>query len=150
MAYTNSARSAPTLDALAATARKILGQVYGGDVSPEEACRYLEAGGGMLVDVRTPQEWKGGVPDVSRTRGALVTLAWKTLPDYALNPDFIPALTAQPGIGRDTPLFFICHSGGRSLDAAIAMTAQGYRHCFNVTGGFEGWKATQLPSKQGN
>ena len=28
--------------------------------------------------------------------------------------------------------------GGRSTDAAIAMTALGYKNCYNVEGGFEG------------
>ena len=38
----------------------------------------------------------------------------------------------------DDDLFFICRSGSRSLAAAKAMAAMGYRACHNVAGGFEG------------
>jgi rhodanese-related sulfurtransferase len=61
----------------------------------------------------------------------------------------------------DDDLFFICRSGSRSLAAAKAMTAAGYRACHNVTEGFEGplddarhrgillgWKAIGLPWQQ--
>src|SRR4029079_1626779 len=66
------------------------------------------------------------------------------------------------GVKLDDDLFFICRSGGRSLSAAKAMAAMGYRACHNVAGGFEGplnderhrgalggWKAAALPWQQG-
>ena len=36
------------------------------------------------------------------------------------------------------PLLFICRSGARSRQAAIAMTSAGWAPCFNVSDGFEG------------
>ena len=71
-------------------------------------------------------------------------------------------LLAETSITKHTPMFFLCRSGGRSLDAAIAVAAEGYNYCFNITGGFEGdideksqratihgWKYANLPWVQG-
>jgi rhodanese-related sulfurtransferase len=65
------------------------------------------------------------------------------------------------GVQLDDDLFFICRSGSRSLAAAKAMAAIGYRACHNVAPGFEGpldderhrgalggWKAAGLPWQQ--
>lgn len=132
---------------------------YAGEITPAHTYRFLTQHGGVLVDVRTQPEWQFvGQPDIAATKGQLVSLSWRTYPSFAPNEQFASNLCA---ISKDTPLFFICRSGGRSLDAAVAMTAQGYDYCFNVMGGFEGdpdasghrgvrdgWKATNLPWKQ--
>lgn len=131
------------------------GLAYSGDVSPLESFQYLSENGGLLVDVRTPEEWSAvGIPDMSDTAAEIVTISWKTNPGYVLNPDFAQQLEAALGGRKDIPLFFMCKGGGRSLDAAVAMTAAGYATCYNIAGGFEGrpdvpgWKALGLPSKQ--
>jgi len=138
------------------------GLAYAGDISPEDAYAFLQANDAILIDVRTTPEWQfTGVPDLSATHGKLATISWKTYPDFATNPKFAEQLAAV-GADKDTTLLFLCRSGGRSLDAAVAMTANGYRHCFNISGGFEGdpdmhghrgtaegWKAKHLPWKQG-
>ncbi|MDE3061065.1 MAG: rhodanese-like domain-containing protein [Pseudomonadota bacterium] len=122
---------------------------HAGNVTPMEAFAGL-AEGGVLVDVRTPPEWQQGVPDLAKTQGRLVMLSWKLLPEYMVNPDFAQQFAAEKGIGKDTPLYFMCKGGGRSLEASTAMAKLGYRRCFNILGGFEGrpdqpgWK-TQLP-----
>ena len=59
---------------------------------------------------------------------------------------------------KDAPVLFLCRSGARSKAAAMALTAAGYSHCYNVSEGFEGaldaehhrgraggWKAAGLP-----
>jgi len=64
-------------------------------------------------------------------------------------------------VAKDAPIVFMCRSGGRSKAAAVAMTAQGFRRCYNLAGGFEGpldsarhrgtaggWKAAGLPWAQ--
>ncbi len=66
------------------------------------------------------------------------------------------------GATPEKPLFFMCRSGGRSLDAMNAMMARGYMDCHNIADGFEGdpdgqsqrgrssgWKASSLAWKQG-
>jgi rhodanese-related sulfurtransferase len=62
------------------------------------------------------------------------------------------------GLEADQPIYLLCRSGQRSRAAAIALTAQGFEHCYNVAGGFEGnpnggghrgtdggWKVDALP-----
>jgi rhodanese-related sulfurtransferase len=77
-----------------------------------------------------------------------------------VDPRFADRLARELGaLGDD---LFFCRSGSRSLAAAKAMAAAGYRACHNVAGGFEGpldderhrgsadgWKAAGLPWLQG-
>ena len=136
---------------------------YAGDIAPEEAFAFAQSNHAVVVDVRTVPEWQfTGVADLSATKSVLATICWKNYPDFSTNPKFFDQLATVPGISKDTPLLFMCRSGGRSLDAAVAMTAAGYTHCFNISSGFEGdpdanghrgvaqgWKAKNLPWKQG-
>ena len=148
---------------LASKARILGGLSYGGDIAPQDAFAFIQANKAVVVDVRTLPEWQFvGVPDLSQTQSVFATICWKNYPDFSSNPKFFDQLAATQGVTHDTPLLFLCRSGGRSLDAAVAATAAGYRHCFNIAGGFEGdpdasghrattqgWKAKQLPWKQG-
>ncbi len=153
----------PDLDLLLAksSANLLGGLNYAGEVSPEEAFGFVKDNAAVVVDVRTVPEWQFvGVPELKGTQGKLAMICWKMYPDFSTNTRFAEELAAVAG--KDTPLLFLCRSGGRSLDAAVAMTALGYRYCFNVSDGFEGdpdasahrgatrgWKAKQLPWKQG-
>jgi len=125
---------------------------YAGEVTPQATYQALNNRAAVLVDVRTPEEWVAvGLPDVSGTPSRLVTLSWKVNPGYVLNPNFGEQFAAA-GIDKDTPIYFMCKGGGRSLEAAVALTAAGYAECYNVTGGYEsaaGWKAAGLPCKVG-
>lgn len=139
--------------------RKVGGLNYGGDISPVEAFSYIRNNKSFLIDVRTIPEWQFvGVPNLDGAVGQLLTLSWKHYPSFSLNAQFVDNLAANGSIHKDTPLFFLCRSGGRSLDAAVAMTEAGYNYCFNIEGGFEGeadtnghrgtesgWKAANLP-----
>ncbi len=135
---------------------------YAGEVFPVEAFDYASANQSVIVDVRTVPEWQfTGTPDLANTPSKLVTLSWRIYPSFALNPKFVDDLAAEPSVTKDTPLFFLCRSGGRSLDAAIAVAAAGYNYCFNIIHGFEGepdanghrgnagWKYDNLPWIQG-
>lgn len=152
MAQINSApiSAGEALASLASTAHKAAPLEYSGDVTPLQAFGFLQSHEGALIDVRTAPEWQAGLPDMGACSGELLAISWKFAPDYALNPQFSQTVQAAAA-DKNIPLFFICRSGGRSLDAAAAMTAAGYRYCFNVQGGFEsaeGWKAANLPWKQ--
>lgn len=112
---------------------------YSGDVDPTEAWKLLsESEQAVLVDVRSQAEWSlVGVPDLSGIGKRPLFLQWQIYPAMTQNRDFVDELaTAVPD--RDTPLYFICRTGGRSRAAAIAATAAGYRRCYNVANGFEG------------
>lgn len=132
---------------------------YAGDLSARDAWEMLgREGEAVLVDVRTRPEWQFvGVPDLDRLGKRPLFVSWQIYPGMERNDDFV-AQVKGADVGPDTPLLFLCRSGGRSRAAAIAMTAAGFRRCFNVAGGFEGgldaarhrgteqgWKAAGLP-----
>lgn len=132
---------------------------YAGDITPDQAWDDLRANPkAVLVDVRTRPEWAFvGVPDLSSTGKEPVLISWQVYPEMQRNPGFESDLE-RLGLDRDAPVYFLCRSGVRSKAAAIAMTAAGYRACYNVAGGFEGdpdgarhrggvngWKASGLP-----
>ena len=139
-----------------------LEHLYAGEMTPAHAYCFLESNAAaLLVDVRTIPEWSFvGCPDISSLGRELIRLSWRLYPTMQRNSAFEQQL-AQRVEDKSTPLLFLCRTGGRSLDAAIAMTAFGYKSCFNITFGFEGekdhdhhrgrlngWKAEQLSWKQ--
>jgi rhodanese-related sulfurtransferase len=132
---------------------------YAGDLKPTEAWKLLtENRGAQLVDVRTRPEWMFvGLPDLTSLGRRAVLQSWQVFPGMEIDANFTAELADQLA-DKDAPLLFICRSGGRSRAAAQAMTAAGYRHCYNVAEGFEGnpdterhrgkmggWKAAGLP-----
>ena len=140
---------------------------YAGDIAVTDAWEMLKADPkAQLIDVRTAAEWTYvGLPDITDLGREIHTIEWQTFPSGAINPEFA-AITAgemqRQGIGKDTPLLFLCRSGVRSKSAAIAMTRAGFTRAYNITGGFEGgldgqghrggvsgWKAAGLPWRQG-
>ncbi len=129
-------------------------QGYAGDVSPQLACQWWQAGDAVLVDVRTDaeREWVGFVPDA-------VVLAWKQWPGMAINQSFEEGLKAAVPEGKKVVL--LCRSGIRSIAAARCATALGLE-AYNILEGFEGdpdgqaqrgrkggWRLRGLPWRQG-
>lgn len=126
---------------------------YAGDVSPQLAWAWVQAGEAVLVDVRTDAErvWVGFVPDAQ-------ALAWKQWPGMAMNPEFDAGVQA---LGRDgKKLVLLCRSGVRSIAAAQRATELGLM-AYNILEGFEGdpdalahrghlggWRFHGLPWKQ--
>ena len=125
---------------------------YEGALLPTEALTFLqENSGARLVDVRSKAEWSW----VGRIPGA-VEIEWLVFPSMQANPDFLEHLSLK--VPKESPVMFICRSGVRSNQAAIAALESGYVNCFNVLEGFEGdkdsnghrgvqggWKAAGLP-----
>jgi len=103
---------------------------YAGDVSPQQAWQWVQAGEALLVDVRTDAEraWVGEVP------GA-IALAWKQWPGMAANPGFDDGLRAAAANGQK--LVLLCRSGVRSVAAAKRATELGIA-AYNILEGFEG------------
>jgi rhodanese-related sulfurtransferase len=139
---------------------------YAGDVNPDQAWELLERDPkAQLVDVRTAAEWAFvGVPDLSSLGREPHRVEWQRYPDMSMNPDFVRDVTeriVRSGADANTPILFLCRSGGRSRAAAMAMTAAGFSRALNVAGGFEGdldaarhrgvtsgWKAGHFPWRQ--
>ncbi|MCC4299939.1 rhodanese-like domain-containing protein [Aurantimonas coralicida] len=136
---------------------------YKGDVTPKECWAALaDTPDAVLVDVRTVAEWSYvGVPQLAPLGKAAILQEWQSFPSMAVDPDFAAKLARRiesEGGTRDTPVFFLCRSGVRSIASAVALTGAGYTNCFNVLDGFEGppdeeahrgrkagWKAEGLP-----
>lgn len=107
---------------------------YAGALTPAEAHALLGmVSTARLVDVRTRAEldWVGRIP------GA-VELEWNSWPGSVPNPHFLTELRRQ--VDGEAMLLFICRSGARSHNAAMAAAADGHAYCFNVLEGFEGDK----------
>ena len=105
-------------------------QDYAGDVAPELAWQWVQAGEAVLVDVRTDaeREWVGKVP------GA-VAVAWKQWPGMAVNQNFDAELRAAVPEGKKVVL--LCRSGVRSVAAAQRAAGLGIE-AYNILEGFEG------------
>jgi rhodanese-related sulfurtransferase len=132
-----------------------MGLPYEGALLPNEAYQLLQqAPGAKLVDVRTRAEWDW----VGRIPGA-VEIELLTYPGSRPNVSFVAELEQQ--VDKETPVMFICRSGGRSHNAALLAQQAGYSQCYNVLEGFEGdkddqghrnlkggWRASGLPWTQ--
>lgn len=106
----------------------------GPSVSPEEAAQRVAAGTAVLIDVREPAEWSGGVahPAVLCSLGDLRgdRAQWKKI------------LEAN----KDKELILYCASGARSGMAASMLRKEGYQ-VVNA-GGFSSWRGAGLPVRQ--
>ena len=139
---------------------------YAGDLLAVDAYELLEGdASAVLIDVRTKAEWAYvGTPDTRSLGKTPLFLEWQSYPSMTINADFAANLEAQlrsAGVEPGASLVFLCRSGARSRQAAIAMTSVGWAPCFNVSDGFEGplddlrrrggaggWKAGGLPWTQ--
>lgn len=126
---------------------------YAGDVLPELAWQWVQAGEAVLVDVRSDAEraWVGFVPEAK-------ALAWKQWPVVEVNPEFDANLKAIAAEGKKIVL--LCRSGVRSVAAAQRATQLGLE-AYNILEGFEGdpdahahrgllggWRKRGLPWRQ--
>ena len=86
------------------------------------AAECAAAPGAVLLDVRTPDEYRQG-----RLPGG------RNLPLAALNraPEVIES--------KDTPVFVYCYSGSRSRQAAGILAGMGYTNVKNI-GGIAAWR----------
>jgi rhodanese-related sulfurtransferase len=133
------------------------------EIQPREAWALLEREPkSVLVDVRTDAEWNYvGLPDLSALGKETLRVSWQHYPKMEVDAHFADRLIAA-GLTPEHHVLFLCRSGVRSLAAARLMRERGYRHCYNVVGGFEGphdgarhrgtvagWKHDGLPWAQG-
>ena len=78
---------------------------------------YRATPGAVLLDVRTPQEYREGHIPGSQN-----------IPLQAI--DKVGAVAEN----KDTPLYVYCHSGGRSRQAVQRLGQMGYRNVTNIGG----------------
>ena len=84
---------------------------------------YLDEKGGVLIDVRTADEFADGTID-----GA-VNHDW-------MNGDFE---AAAEGMDKEAPTFVFCQAGGRSGQAKDHLVSLGFKEVYNLSGGYGGW-----------
>ena len=99
----------------------------GSDVHPTEAATALAAGGGILIDVREPNEWAGGHAAPARH-----------VPLGQLH-------SQMASLPKDQPIYVICESGGRSSLACELLRRAGFSQPINVRGGTNAWLRSGLP-----
>ena len=106
----------------------------GPSINPAEAAERVAAGTAVLIDVREPDEWSGGVAEP-----ALLSSLSDLRGERA---QWVAVLEAN----KDKELILYCASGARSGVAASILRKEG----FNVVnaGGFAGWRSAGLPERQ--
>lgn len=88
----------------------------------------------VLIDVREVPEFE----EVRAKRAQLVPLS-----------GFSMEKVLQLGAKKDSPLYLICRSGGRSMQAAQALERAGFTQLVNIEGGTMAWVASGFEISQG-
>ena len=97
------------------------------EISPAEARPGVEAAYAQFIDVRTPEEYAAG--HAARTRNIpLDTLA-----------------TNLDKLEKNEPVYLICKSGRRSMQAAQILVDNGFKQAISISGGTDAWSAAGLP-----
>jgi rhodanese-related sulfurtransferase len=132
---TSCSEAQPTPDSDAPGASATTTKAVIKDVSAEEFQRLIaELEEGLLIDVRTPDEWAEG-----HLKGA----AHK---DYWGDDDFDAAMNTIP---RDRPVLVYCAGGGRSGLAANELYKAGHLKVYNLEDGITGWQDAGYPVTTG-
>ena len=95
------------------------------------------SGGITLIDVREPDEFA----EVASTCAKNYPLS--NLDVHSVLESLNLSLSSP-----DTPLYFICRSGGRSSRAAEKFYAAGYENVYNIEGGMNRWLELGLPTRK--
>jgi len=91
--------------------------------------RAIEKDNGVLVDVRTPEEYAE-----EHLKGA-------TLINFKDS-----AFAENVGkLDKEKPVYLYCHSGNRSAKARDLMISQGFKKVVHLEGGIEKWKSDGMP-----
>lgn len=119
--------------------------VAAGEVlSPGQAHEKALKGEVVLVDVRTPDEWKQ----------TGVAASAHTITMHQQGPDFLRQLDKVLGGDRSKPLAVICRTGNRTGSLVAPLEKAGYTRVINVAEGMvggrygQGWIKAGLPMRQ--
>jgi rhodanese-related sulfurtransferase len=112
---------------------------YPVNVSPPEAQKLVGEKKAILIDIRTPEEW--------RETGVAETAHKLDMND----PMFLAKLSALTGGDRAKPVALICRTANRTRTVQQALLQSGYATIINVEGGMvgnsadKGWLKHGLP-----
>lgn len=112
-------------------------------LSASDAYRAVKAGELVLIDVRSPEEWRRtGVPE-----GALTITIHQPRGDQAFYQAVLRAVSGD----RFQPVGVICAAGARSYRAFRILEASGFENVRDISEGIEGspsgpgWRERRLP-----
>lgn len=100
------------------------------NLSPEEMVQRIKDHPGTILDVRTPEEWAGGIIEGAKKQNFY-------------EDNFAEQLQSLP---KDQPVYVYCAAGGRSSEAAKIMSEMGFSEIYNLDGGMGRWNAQGLPT----
>lgn len=100
------------------------------ELSPPDALAQVKSGKLILVDVRTPGEWK----QTGVAQGAV--LLDMQHPKGATG--FMDDLLKLTKGDRNAPVALICRTGNRSVQVQRFLESQGFTHVYNVAEGMAG------------
>jgi phage shock protein E len=98
-------------------------------LSPADFSQKLAAQPGVILDVRTPGEYKKGFIE-----GA------KLMDIFGDNFD-----TELTGLDRNATYFVYCAGGGRSAECTEKMQGLGFTKVYDLDGGMGAWRSAGLP-----
>jgi rhodanese-related sulfurtransferase len=111
------------------------------DISAPQALERSRQGNILIIDIRTPEEWRetGVIPGARRV-------------DFYRGPQaLLKSVLEMAGGDRNAPIALVCHSGSRSIQAQKFLQAQGFTQVYNLKEGMggsaagPGWLSRQLP-----
>jgi phage shock protein E len=98
-------------------------------ISPQEFQSKLHSEKGVIIDVRTPSEYKKG-----------------HLKDARLLNIFDDTFEAEiDKLDKNKTYFVYCAVGGRSSEAAEMMQKKGFKLVYNMEGGINKWNSLKFP-----
>ena len=110
-------------------------------ISPRQAWEMIEREPkSLFVDVRSHMEYLF----IGHPSGA-IHIPWIDEPEWTVNPHFVRDIRqlllgglSHGEAGGNVPIFLICRSGKRSLEAGELLVKEGFSKVYNVAQGFEG------------
>lgn len=104
-----------------------------------EASKIIkESPNAIMVDVRTPEEWRYGL--AANDNLVLLTIT-QDLEEFQIN-------LKDKILDQSNPILFICRGGARSAVAASLAEQIGYKNCYNIDGGMVEWEKHNLPCQE--
>lgn len=127
------AMKAISLLSLALISAIAVAQPNDGIVSAEEALSMARSGKLILIDIRTPDEWRQtGIPAGARRANAS---------DPQGPAAFLQEILDIVGDQRTQPIAIICRTGNRTTKARAFLISKGFTEVYNVKEGVAGSEA---------
>ena len=114
--------------ALALSLLTAMPALAGPDLTAPEALTAAQAGKVLLIDIRTPAEWRetGTAPGAGRV-------------DFYRGPQVLTQYLEQQTKGdKNAPIALICRTGNRTAQAQRYLQSLGYTQVWNVKDGMKG------------